>query len=91
MVTQKLQQKRGSVTIRIGQGVGRTAGRPPLSHAYFSLNLLTLLSLPVPLSADDSQKIHFKDAFLHLRYFFDICYDQQIHHRTTKYLLESFF
>jgi hypothetical protein len=60
---------------------GRTAGRPPLSHAYFSLNLLTLLSLPVPLNvetktwssssdADDSQKIHFKDAFIASSIFF---------------------
>jgi hypothetical protein len=31
---------------------GRTAGRPPLSHAYFSLNLLTLLSLSVPLNVE---------------------------------------
>ena len=78
MVTQKLQQKWGSVTIRTGQCV------------HFSLNLLTLLSLSSS-DADDSQKIHFKDAFIASSIFFDICYDQQIHHRTTKYLLESFF
>jgi hypothetical protein len=76
-------------------GCYNNTGRPPPSHAYSHWTFYSLVS-PSPnqdlqTNADDSQEIHFKDAFfLHLRYyFFDIRNNQQIHHWTIEYLLES--